>query len=139
MSALLSIELPFFALFLLYAYRTTPYKSLSTSPHAAHGQGGPLGIKAYIEAFLITDIISAFIRGPMKLVREQAKYSKEEDIALVGSNGSYGGAGGRFSPEEPPQKPYDPHHAPPPQNAYGQAPYGGQQTGYTGGQPNYGA
>jgi hypothetical protein len=129
--------MPFFALFMLYAYRTTPYKRLASSAAAADTgslkQGGPLGIRAYLEALLITDLISAFVRGPMRLLRETGRNlandsGKEETFGLVNGAGRLSSEAGNQN-----QPMYDPNAA---QSHGSQMPAygvsGQQQTGYTG-------
>ncbi|KAF2488958.1 hypothetical protein BU16DRAFT_432529, partial [Lophium mytilinum] len=62
---LLCCELPFFTAFILYAYRITPYsKNKLGSPR--HG-----AIVAILQALNYTDILSAFVKGPMKLIKDQ--------------------------------------------------------------------
>lgn len=63
--------MPIFALLLLFAFPVRPYQG---KPKAS---GGP--IKAVIDAFNVTDLLSAFIRGPMRLVREQQKNIVRQD------------------------------------------------------------
>lgn len=61
---ILSCEMPIFAILIVFAFPATPYK---TDGPAA----GPLN--AIVDAFNITDILGAFVRGPMRLVRDQQR------------------------------------------------------------------
>ncbi|KAF2802925.1 uncharacterized protein BDZ99DRAFT_468590 [Mytilinidion resinicola] len=62
---LLCCELPFFSAFILYAYRVTPYsKAKLGSPKYG-------AFAAIIQALNYTDILSAFFKGPMKLIKDQ--------------------------------------------------------------------
>lgn len=63
-SLMLACEMPLFALLLLRAFPVGVYKAEGCSPAA-----GP--ITAMTQAFNITDLLSCFIRGPMRLLREQ--------------------------------------------------------------------
>lgn len=84
---LLSLEMPLFSFFILYAYRTTPYNSPKMGKEFS---GGPLGIKALFQALNMTDILSAFVRGPMRLVRSQEGMLNHDDsINLISNPPSY--------------------------------------------------
>ena len=61
---MLSCEMPIFAILIVFDFPVTPYKS--NGPAA-----GPLS--AIVDAFNITDILGAFVRGPMRLVRDQQR------------------------------------------------------------------
>ncbi|KAJ4299331.1 hypothetical protein N0V90_004576 [Kalmusia sp. IMI 367209] len=63
-SLLLACEMPLFAILLFFAFPVSVYKSDGLTPAA-----GPL--TAMVQAFNITDLMSSFLRGPMRLVREQ--------------------------------------------------------------------
>jgi hypothetical protein len=56
--------MPIFAAFMFVAFPPLPYR---TDRPAA----GP--VSAIVDAFNITDLVSAYIRGPMRLVREQQR------------------------------------------------------------------
>lgn len=75
-SLILACEMPIFACLLIVAFPPTPYKNLS-GPAA-----GPLS--AIVDAFNITDLLSAFVRGPMRLVREQQHQIFRQDNLAEG-------------------------------------------------------
>jgi hypothetical protein len=77
-SLILACEMPIFAVLLLFAFSPLPYKQQS-SPAA-----GP--VNAVVDAFNISDLLSAFYRGPMRLVRDQQRQIMRQDsmrIAMV--------------------------------------------------------
>ena len=90
-SLILACEMPIFAILLVFAFPPMPYKSQSV-PAA-----GPLS--AVVDAFNITDLLSAFIRGPMRLVRNQQRQilrQKSMRVELVAFGGeSDAESGGR--------------------------------------------
>lgn len=63
-SLLLACEMPIFAVLLFVAFPVSVYKNAGQGPAA-----GPL--TALFQAFNITDLLSSFIRGPMRLLKEQ--------------------------------------------------------------------
>ncbi|KAJ4350013.1 uncharacterized protein N0V89_008634 [Didymosphaeria variabile] len=63
-SLLLACEMPLFATLLFFAFPVSVYKAEGCGPAA-----GP--ITAMAQAFNITDLMSCFVRGPMRLLREQ--------------------------------------------------------------------
>lgn len=65
-SLILACEMPLFALLLVFAFPVGVYKAEGCSPSA-----GPLSAMA--QAFNITDLMSCFVRGPMRLIREQQR------------------------------------------------------------------
>lgn len=69
-SLILACEMPIFSILLILAFPATPYKR--NSPAA-----GPLS--AIVDALNITDLLSAFVRGPMRLVREQQRQISVQD------------------------------------------------------------
>ncbi|KAF2475427.1 uncharacterized protein BDR25DRAFT_331855 [Lindgomyces ingoldianus] len=71
-SLLLACEMPIFAVLLIFAYSASPYKGQKITSNK-----GP--IRALVDAFNLLDILSAFVRGPMRLVREQKKVILRED------------------------------------------------------------
>ncbi|KAF2737404.1 hypothetical protein EJ04DRAFT_533010 [Polyplosphaeria fusca] len=76
-SLILACEMPIFAVLLLFAFPVGPYKNRKPS-------AGPF--KAVVDALNYTDILSAFFRGPMRLVREQQKHlDRADSIALIPS------------------------------------------------------
>ncbi|KAF2008160.1 hypothetical protein P154DRAFT_614529 [Amniculicola lignicola CBS 123094] len=85
-SLLLAIEMPFFALLLVYAFSATPYKASSKKRGAAG---------AILEALNYSDIFSAFVRGPMRLVRGLEKdggvvvggMGRQDSVGLMGNMG----------------------------------------------------
>jgi hypothetical protein len=77
-SLILACEMPIFAVLLLLAFSPLPYKQQG-SPAA-----GP--VNAVVDAFNISDLLSAFYRGPMRLVRDQQRQIMRQDsmrIAMV--------------------------------------------------------
>ena len=79
-SLILACEMPIFAVLLLFAFSPLPYKQQG-SPAA-----GP--VSAVVDAFNISDLLSAFYRGPMRLVRDQQRQIMRQDsmrIAMVPS------------------------------------------------------
>ncbi|KAI4712395.1 hypothetical protein J4E89_002662 [Alternaria sp. Ai002NY15] len=80
-SLILACEMPLFAVLLLFAFSPLPYKQQG-SPTA-----GPLN--AIVDAFNLSDLLSAFYRGPMRLVRDQQTQIRRQEsvrIALVSSS-----------------------------------------------------
>ncbi|KAH7093706.1 organic solute transporter Ostalpha-domain-containing protein [Paraphoma chrysanthemicola] len=73
-SLILACEMPIFSILMLFAFPSTPYRS--SGPAA-----GPLS--AIVDAFNISDLLSAFIRGPMRLVREQQRQILRQDSMRV--------------------------------------------------------
>jgi hypothetical protein len=77
-SLILACEMPIFAVLLLFAFSSLPYKQQG-SPAA-----GP--VNAVVDALNISDLLSAFYRGPMRLVRDQQRQIMRQDsmrIAMV--------------------------------------------------------
>jgi hypothetical protein len=75
-SLILACEMPIFAVLLLFAVPPLPYKQQG-SPAA-----GPLN--AIFDAFNISDLLSAFYRGPMRLVRDQQRQIMRQDSMRIG-------------------------------------------------------
>jgi hypothetical protein len=75
-SLLLAFEMPVFAVLIAIAFSTQPYKK-PDGPAA-----GPLC--AIVDAFNITDLLSAFVRGPMRLVRDQQKQILRQNSVSLG-------------------------------------------------------
>lgn len=141
---LTSLEMPFFAIFVLHAFRSEPYRARS-----APAQGGPAGLRAVIQAFNVTDLLSALVRGPLRLVRDQRPQAQKEEALGFVQRGSYQAA----SPSELPPfehgspqgvqsqgTRYEPLRQQPQPPEYQQQPVdleGGQYTAYQGaaGQP----
>jgi hypothetical protein len=73
-SLILACEMPIFSILMLFAFPPTPYRS--NGPAA-----GPLS--AILDAFNISDLLSAFVRGPMRLVREQQRQILRQDSMKV--------------------------------------------------------
>ncbi|ORY11735.1 organic solute transporter Ostalpha-domain-containing protein [Clohesyomyces aquaticus] len=71
-SLALACEMPLFAGLLFYAFTASPYKGRKVL-----SGNGP--VRAVVDAFNLLDILSAFVRGPMRLVREQKKGMMRED------------------------------------------------------------
>jgi hypothetical protein len=61
---ILACEMPFFAILICVAFPPAPYNKNGAA-------AGPWS--AIIDAFNISDLLSAFVRGPMRLVREQQR------------------------------------------------------------------
>jgi hypothetical protein len=72
---ILACEMPLFAGLVFAAFSPLPYKS--NGPAA-----GPLS--AIIDAFNISDLLSAFVRGPMRLVREQQRQILRQGSMRIG-------------------------------------------------------
>jgi hypothetical protein len=62
--------MPLFAILMLFAFPVSPYVGRKS-------QASPF--KAVFDAFNVTDLLSAFIRGPMRLVREQQRHMLRQD------------------------------------------------------------
>lgn len=64
-SLLLACEMPIFAVLLVFAFSPAPYRN----------QGPPAAspLNAIVDAVNISDLLSAFVYGPMRLVREQQR------------------------------------------------------------------
>ena len=75
-SLILACEMPIFACLLVIAFSPQPYRN--TGGPAA----GPLS--AIVDAFNISDLLSAFVRGPMRLVREQQRQIMRQNSVRVG-------------------------------------------------------
>ena len=73
-SLILACEMPIFSILMLFAFPSAPYRS--SGPAA-----GPLS--AIVDAFNISDLLSAFVRGPMRLVREQQRQILRQDSMRV--------------------------------------------------------
>lgn len=65
-SLLLACEMPIFAVLLIFAFSPLPYK---------RAPGGPASgaLNAIVDAINISDLLGAFFRGPMRLVRDQQR------------------------------------------------------------------
>lgn len=80
--------MPLFALLLFFAFPVSVYKTDAHSPAA-----GP--VTAMVQALNITDLMSGFVRGPMRLVREQ-EFGMRRAMSMplragdVGENSDYG-------------------------------------------------
>jgi len=74
-SLILACEMPIFAALIWIAFPVTPYKNNGGAA------AGPLS--AIVDAFNITDLLSAFIRGPMRLVRDQHRQILRQDSVRV--------------------------------------------------------
>jgi hypothetical protein len=78
-SLILACEMPIFSILLLLAFPVAPYKGIGRA-------AGPL--TAIVQAFNITDLLSCFFRGPMRLLRDQQSQilmqntGKEGDAAI---------------------------------------------------------
>lgn len=72
--------MPFFAVLILFAYNTKPY-AMRNMEYV----GGPLGLRAIFQALNMMDILSAFVRGPMRLLRGQEENigAQDRDYKLI--------------------------------------------------------
>ncbi|KAH3909842.1 hypothetical protein HBI56_130860 [Parastagonospora nodorum] len=73
-SLILACEMPIFAIMMFIAFSPAPYTR--NGPAA-----GPLS--AIVDAFNVTDLLSAFVRGPMRLVRDQQKQIMRQDSMKI--------------------------------------------------------
>lgn len=67
---ILACEMPLFAIMLVVAFPVSPYKN---------GKTGASALSAMVQAFNLSDLLSAFVRGPMRLVREQQRNTVRQD------------------------------------------------------------
>lgn len=74
-SLILACEMPLFAILIFIAFSAKPYSK--NGPAA-----GPLN--AIVDGFNITDLLSAFVRGPMRLVRDQQRQILRQDSMKLG-------------------------------------------------------
>lgn len=85
-SLILACEMPFFAVLMLFAFPSKPYKNSN--------KAAPVGpVKAIVMALDIRDFLGAIVRGPMRLVREQEREIRREGsvkMELQGRSGSEG-------------------------------------------------
>jgi hypothetical protein len=83
-SLILACEMPFFAVLMLFAFPSKPYR---TSNKAA-----PVGpFTAIIQALDIRDLLGALFRGPMRLIREQEREMRREKSIKMAPQGLDGG------------------------------------------------
>jgi hypothetical protein len=73
-SLILAVEMPIFSILLILAFPVSPYK---------HNGPAASPLSAIVDAFNITDLLSAFVRGPMRLVREQQRQILRQDSMKV--------------------------------------------------------
>jgi hypothetical protein len=73
-SLILALEMPIFAVLMFVAFSPAPYTR--NGPAA-----GPLS--AMVDAFNITDLLGAFVRGPMRLVRDQQRQILRQDSMRI--------------------------------------------------------
>lgn len=73
-SLILACEMPIFAILIVFAFSPMPYTG--NSPVA-----GPLS--AIVDAFNVTDLLSAFIRGPMRLVKDQQRQIMRQNSIMI--------------------------------------------------------
>jgi len=88
-SLILACEMPIFAILMIVAFSPLPYER----------RGGPVAgpLNAIVDACNISDLLSAFFRGPMRLVREQQRQILRQNsmrIELVPSYDSEEAMGG---------------------------------------------
>lgn len=82
-SLILACEMPIFAILMLFAFPSKPYKNSNKAASA-----GP--VKALFEAFMITDLLGAIVRGPMRLIRDQEREISREGSVKIGMMGRDG-------------------------------------------------
>ncbi|KAF1848863.1 uncharacterized protein K460DRAFT_393833 [Cucurbitaria berberidis CBS 394.84] len=75
-SLILACEMPLFACLLLFVF--SPQQYTMRSPAAG-------SLSAIVDAFNITDLLSAFVRGPMRLVKSQQKQIARQDSMTLGT------------------------------------------------------
>jgi hypothetical protein len=70
--------MPIFAILMFIAFSAQPYKS-----------GGPAAgpVSAIVDAFNLGDLIGAYVRGPMRLVREQQRQILRQDSVRIEMRG----------------------------------------------------
>jgi hypothetical protein len=79
-SLILACEMPIFALFMILAFPSKPYKHSN--------KAAPLGpVKAILQALDIRDLLGAIVRGPMRLVREQEREMRREGSVMMKEQG----------------------------------------------------
>jgi len=78
-SLVLACEMPIFSILLLLAFPVKPYKGNGRA-------AGPL--TAIVAAFNITDLLSCFVRGPMRLLRDQQSQILLQNMGKEGDAGS---------------------------------------------------
>lgn len=76
-SLILACEMPIFALLMVFAFPSKPYRNINKAASA-----GP--VKAVIQAFDIRDLLGAIVRGPMRLIREQEREMRREGSIKMG-------------------------------------------------------
>ncbi|KAF1931206.1 uncharacterized protein M421DRAFT_417864 [Didymella exigua CBS 183.55] len=86
-SLILACEMPFFAVLMLFAFPSKPYKNSNKAASV-----GP--IKAIVQALDIRDLLGAIVRGPMRLVREQEREIRREGSMKMELQGGRSGSGG---------------------------------------------
>ncbi|KAL5398528.1 hypothetical protein PMIN02_001393 [Paraphaeosphaeria minitans] len=89
-SLILMCEMPLFALLLVFAFPVGVYKAEGCNPAA-----GPLSAMA--QAFNITDLMSCFVRGPMRLLREQQWGIQRAQSFPLSAQGRYDAPPHKFS------------------------------------------
>ncbi|KAF1358543.1 hypothetical protein EJ07DRAFT_166787 [Lizonia empirigonia] len=83
-SLILACEMPIFALLMVFAFPSKPYRNINKAASA-----GP--VKAVIQAFDIRDLLGAIVRGPMRLIREQEREMRREGSIKMGMLGAQDG------------------------------------------------
>ena len=75
-SLILACEMPLFALLMIFAFPSKPYKHSN--------KAAPVGpVKAILQALDIRDLLGAIVRGPMRLVREQEREMRRESSFMM--------------------------------------------------------
>ena len=83
-SLMLACELPLFAILLAFAFPVSVYTGGARRPAA-----GP--VSAIVQALDVRDLASAFVRGPMRLLREQQwGMERQSSFPFGADEGAYG-------------------------------------------------
>lgn len=86
-SLILACEMPIFAVLMIFAFPSKPYKSSN--------KAAPVGpVKAIIQALDVRDLLGAIVRGPMRLVREQEREIRREGSMKMDMQGGRSGSEG---------------------------------------------
>lgn len=81
-SFILACEMPIFAVLMLFAFPSKPYKNSNKAAAV-----GPL--IAIFQTLDIRDLLSAIIRGPMRLIREQEREIRREGSMKMQMQGGH--------------------------------------------------
>ena len=85
-SLILACEMPFFAILMLFAFPSKPYKNSN--------RAAPVGpVKAIFQALDIRDLLGAIVRGPMRLIRNQEREMRRAGSVKMEVQGGSGSEG----------------------------------------------